>query len=190
MVCVHLLSSIFRLRITSVSDCQQVLTEMNVGELDSEGIVIFSVAYMALQGCTSSPRVLGGCVHAQWGVVYLGRIHILRLQFAVQTLLKVTIDFVPKARAVQLINSSIFAKLPLIESISRVAPCSFQKIFKECIFFSLIAWKLPSISFIPLSSLMCSWSPGLVIPLPKLPCKSVIYHLSILGSIALIHVPV
>lgn len=107
-------------------------------------------------------------------------------QFAMQILLKVTIDFLSDARAEQWINNSIFTKLSLIKNISQVAPHCLKHFLRNA-FFSQIAWKLPSASLITSLSLMSSWSPDLAIQLPKISFQSVISFPS-WAPIALIHV--
>lgn len=105
----------------------------------------------------------------------VGRVHLRRTcaqvaQFTMQALLKVTIDFMQNAKRGHLINTTIFAKFSFIKNISQVVPHSWKKDAGTYVF--LMSWKLSSTSLTPSSSPTSSWSLGLAIQPPKIPCKS------------------
>ena len=105
-------------------------------KIDSKCVWSFLLFCMALGGWTSSTRgpSTWSCGHGERSVSENSCAQVA--DFALQTLLKVTVDFLPNARAGHLIKSSIFffAKLSSIKNISltNITLKFFKKrVFKE-----------------------------------------------------------
>ena len=102
---------------------------------DPKAVWSFLLFYMALGGWTSSMRGPDSwiCGHEERSVPENTCVQVA--DFALQTVLKVTVDFLPNARAGHLINSSIFFVFAKLSSIKNISLTNITlKFFKKPIF--------------------------------------------------------
>ena len=104
-------------------------------KIDSKAVWSFLLFYMALGGWTPFMRGPGRwiCGHGERSAPVNTCAQLA--DFALQTVLKVTVDFLPNARAGHLINSSIFFFFAKLSSIKNISLTNITlKFFKKHIF--------------------------------------------------------